>query len=387
MRTLTSTAGLAILAMLATPAKAQDAYVIGLTGALTGPSASTTAPPIEGLRLCIDRLNAAGGINGKPIKLLIRDDQADPQKAAANVRQLLTQDDAILLIDSSLSSTYAAVIAEAKKADAPLVFVGAVCPRQVYPPADSGQFCTSAFASNLDSSAALSFIKDTAKDRVRIGLAGMTIPISRAEVDFAEGQASSLGMMVVDKEIIPPATTDYTPFATKLKAANPNWVYAWAPWITQLRTYEALRGLRWQGGFVTWAHQEAEDELKQRKDPQLYVIGANALFQDGLPVQKEIATAVAQAKSEYPANQMTEGWIGGLVIDAALKQAGSPVTPATLTAAMENLKVDVKGLRGGPIEWTKDNHYRLRQSYRIYKWDAAKGQIVLAKDWFGYEVN
>ena len=46
-----------------------------------------------------------------------------------------------------------------------------------------------------------------------------------------------------------------------------------------------------------------------------------------------------------------------------------------------------KRLRGGPIEWTKDNHYRLRQSYRIYKWDAAKDQIVLAKDWFGYQVN
>ena len=247
MRILTSAAGLAVVAMLATPAKAQDAYVIGLTGALTGPSASTTAPPVEGLRIYIDRINAAGGINGKPVKLRILDDQADPQKAAANARQLVGQENAVLLIDSSLSSTYAPVIAEAKRADVPLMFVGAVCPKEVYPPAESGQFCTSAFASNLDSSAALSFIKNTATDRVRIGLAGMTIPISRAEVDFAEGQASTLGMTVVDKEIIPPATTDYTPFATKLKAAKPNWVYAWAPWVTQLRTYEALRGLGWQG--------------------------------------------------------------------------------------------------------------------------------------------
>ena len=84
---------------------------------------------------------------------------------------------------------------------------------------------------------------------------------------------------------------------------------------------------------------------------------------------------------------MTEGWIGGLVVEAALKQAGSPVTAVALTTALEKLKVDVKGLRGGPIEWTKDNYYRLRQSYRIYKWDAGKGQIVLAKDWFGYQVN
>ena len=138
MRILTSAAGLAVVAMLATPAKAQDAYVIGLTGALTGPSASTTAPPVEGLRIYIDRINAAGGINGKPVKLRILDDQADPQKAAANARQLVGQENAVLLIDSSLSSTYAPVIAEAKRADVPLMFVGAVCPKEVYPPAEFG---------------------------------------------------------------------------------------------------------------------------------------------------------------------------------------------------------------------------------------------------------
>ena len=35
-------------AAVALPARAQDAYVIGVTGALTGPSAGTNAPPIEG---------------------------------------------------------------------------------------------------------------------------------------------------------------------------------------------------------------------------------------------------------------------------------------------------------------------------------------------------
>ena len=33
---------------------------------------------------------------------------------------------------------------------------------------------------------------------------------------------------------------------------------------------------------------------------------------------------------------------------------------------MSDLKVDTKGLRGGPIEWTKDNHFRTRQYYRVY---------------------
>jgi hypothetical protein len=42
----------------------------------------------------------------------------------------------------------------------------------------------------------------------------MAIPLSRGEMDFAESQAPALGMVAVDKEVIPPPTADYMPFAT-----------------------------------------------------------------------------------------------------------------------------------------------------------------------------
>jgi len=71
-------------------AHAQDTYAIGVSGALTGPPASINAPPIEGLRLYVDRLNSLGGINGKRVRLSILDDQAEPSKAAANAKRLLT---------------------------------------------------------------------------------------------------------------------------------------------------------------------------------------------------------------------------------------------------------------------------------------------------------
>src|SRR6266404_4965620 len=119
------------------PAGAQDAYLIGVTVAMTGPAAGTNGPPIEGLRLYVDRLNAAGGINGKKIQLVVLDDQAEPSKAAANAKRLLTQDHVSLLILSSLSSTYAPVIAESKRANVPLMLMCAVCPKEVYPPAEA----------------------------------------------------------------------------------------------------------------------------------------------------------------------------------------------------------------------------------------------------------
>jgi len=375
------------LAGAAGPALAQDAYVIGLTGALTGPPSSTYAPAVEGLRLYIDRVNAAGGVNGKQVRLVIQDDSAEPSKAAANAKKLITQDNAVLLINATLSTTYAPVTAEARRAGVPLVFASGVCPKEVYPPADPLQFCTTAYAATYDSRATLGFVKEAAKEPVRLGLAAMAIPLSRAEMDFAESQAPALGMAVVDKEVIPPPTPDYMPFATKLKDANTNWVFSWAPWVTQVRTLEALRRLGWNGSYIAWSHLEAESELARLKDPSFYVVGANALFQDARPIHHEIDEAAKKANAGYPGNQMAEGWIAGMVIEAALRNAGWPTDAAKVRAALETVKVDTKGLRGGPIEWTKDNHFRTRQYYRVYRWDSGKSAIVLAKDWMPYEVK
>jgi branched-chain amino acid transport system substrate-binding protein len=380
--------GVLLAAAMALPAAAQDAYVIGVSAALTGPSASTNAPPIEGLRIYVDRLNAAGGVNGKKIQLILQDDQGEPSKAAANAKKLLTQDNVKLLILSSLSSTFAPVIAETRRANVPLMLMGAVCPKEVYPPnADALQFCTTAYAGGYDSRATLNFVKETAKEPVRLGLAAMAIPLSRGEIDYAEEHSKTVGMTPVDKEVIPPPTADYTPFATKLKDANPNWVFSWAPWVTQVKTFEALRRLGWQGDYIAWAHIEAEAELARVKDGRFFVIGANSLFQDKLPIHQEIIDEAKKASVRYPAEQLTEGWIGGLVLEAVLKGAGWPADAAKIRTAMESVKVDTKGLRGGPIEWSKDNHFRTKQYYRVYRWDPAKSAIVQAKDWVAYDVK
>ena len=369
---------------IALPAAAQDAYTIGLTGALTGPPASTYAPAVDALRIYIDRVNAAGGVNGHKINLILEDDGAQPSKAAANAKKLISQDNVMLLLVASLSSTYAPAIAESKNANVPLLFA-AVCPQSVYPPAEPLQFCTTGFASHYDSQATLDFVKSTAKGPVKMGFSAMAIPLSRGEIDYAEELSKKVGMTPVDKEVIPPATADYTPFATKLKDADPNWVFSWAPWVTQVRTLEALRKLDWQGDYIAWGHLEAESELKRLNDSKFYTINSNAMFQDGLPIQKQIEEAAKAAKSKYPADTMAEGWIAGMVIEAALKSAGWPGSPEKLQAAMENLNVDLKGLRGGPIVWTKDNHFRTHLYYRVYHWDGSK--IARVQDWKAYEVK
>jgi ABC-type branched-subunit amino acid transport system substrate-binding protein len=368
-------------------ASAQDAYVIGVSAAMTGPVAPNYAPVVEAMKAYLDHVNSRGGINGKQVRVIVLDDQAQPSRAATNAKQLLAQDRVIMLLNSSLSSTYAPMISESKRANVPLYYAGAVCPKETYPPADPLQFCSTAFGANLDSQAALAFIKNNSKDSVRLGLAAMAIPIARAEIDYAEGLSKTLGMTPVEKQISPPPAPDYTPFATKLKDANPTWVWSWSPWVSQVRVFEALRRLGWNGRYVTWAHLNAEEELARIRDGEFYVIGTNAFMEDNLPIHAEIRAVAARARLEHPVSYLTEGFVAGLVVEQVLRNTPWPPTPQKVLGAMNKVKVDMKGLRGGPLEWTPDNHFRTRQYYRVWRWDPQGNRIVRAQDWQAIEVK
>ncbi len=378
-----------VIACFVQPAssQAQESYKIGVTAAMTGPAAATQAPVIDMLRIYVDRLNAAGGIGGHKIDLLIEDDQAEPSKAAANAGKLIKQENVILLIESSLSSTYGPVIAEAKRADVPLWFAGAVCPKETHPPKpDPVLFCSTGFDFSYDIPVAIEAIKEMAKGPVKIGMIGMPIPISRIGIDNAEKQSAKLGMTTVDKEFIQPTAADYTPFATKLKEGDPNWAFAYAPWPTEVKTFEALRRLGWTGSYMTYGHIQSEDDLARVKDGDFHVFSANAFFQDNLPVHKEIREAAQKGNYSYPATYATEGWITGRALEQVLKAAGWPATPEKVRKAMDTLNLDTQGLRGGPLVWTADNHFRTKQYYRFYRYDPDKQAVVRERDWTTVDV-
>ncbi|MEZ5650711.1 MAG: ABC transporter substrate-binding protein [Burkholderiaceae bacterium] len=362
--------------------------VVGVTAALTGPIAATYAPVVEAMRAYVDHVNARSGVDRRQIRLVVLDDSGQASKAAANAKRLVTQENVALMVNSSLSSTYEPMLAATERGRVPVWFAGSVCPKETFPPKPAPlQFCSTAFGAAYDSQMALSFIKKAAEGPVKLGFSAMAIPVSRNEVSYAAEEAAKMGMATTEQQIIPPPTADYTPFATKLKDDGANWVYSWAPWVTQIRTLESLRKLGWDGDLIAYAHINAEDELNRVKDGRFYVFGANALFQDDLPVQAELRAITERANLRYPVTLLTEGFIGGMVLDAIAGKVGGQPSRESVTAAMNDLEVDVKGLRGAPIRWTADNHFRTSQSYRVYRFDPAKGAIERVQDWTEFKVR
>ncbi len=83
---------------LAAPAiAANEPIKIGYLPALTGPSSSTGIGINRGTELAVNEINAAGGINGRKIELIVRDTQSDPTKAVNAVAELAQRQKASII--------------------------------------------------------------------------------------------------------------------------------------------------------------------------------------------------------------------------------------------------------------------------------------------------
>ena len=63
--------------------------LVGFAGPMTGPRAWSGQQFQRGAELAVADLNAAGGILGQPLKLIVGDDASDPQQAVAVANKLM----------------------------------------------------------------------------------------------------------------------------------------------------------------------------------------------------------------------------------------------------------------------------------------------------------
>jgi ABC-type branched-subunit amino acid transport system substrate-binding protein len=375
----------ALLAVTATVTPALAQYRIGMSAAITGPASSTYAPTYEAYKAYFKRVNDAGGINGQKVEIAYEDDRGEPQRAAANAKKLA--EGSVLMVNASTSATYKPFMTESETEKLPLLFGGGVCPREAFPPASPLIFCSTSFGSKWDSRFALGFIKEQAAGKkVKVGFAAQDIPLSRIELEFAEQLAKEMGLEAIPVVVVPGNTPDFTPFAQKLKDAGADWVLSWALWHVEVGVFEALSRIGWQGSYLLYGHQQTQDELARLKAGNLYAFGGNTLFMENLPIHTEIANLV-KGQTTHPAHYMAEGWVSAMVLEAALKKCGWPCPKDKLATAMAGVSVDTRGLRGGPIEWTADNHYRKSTYYKVYRWDAAKSGIAPVGGWTRLEIK
>ncbi len=112
----------AILAVL--PAQAQT-LKFGLVAAMSGQSAKSGEAIFRGLSVAIDEINAGGGLLGKKVELVVRDDESNPAKGAVAARELVQREKVVALIGGLDTPVSLAIVPFANSSKVPFMGVWA----------------------------------------------------------------------------------------------------------------------------------------------------------------------------------------------------------------------------------------------------------------------
>src|SRR5437660_10111226 len=96
-KTMKSIAITTVALIAATPALAQQGVspteiVIGTAQDLSGPIVNFSKAAVNGMRMRVDEVNAAGGVNGRKLRLVVEDHGYDPKKAVLAAQKMVQQD-------------------------------------------------------------------------------------------------------------------------------------------------------------------------------------------------------------------------------------------------------------------------------------------------------
>ena len=224
------------------------AIVIGLQGPMTGEYAAEGLGYRNAVTMLVDQTNAAGGINGRKVQLVIEDDKGDAQESALVADRLVAQN--VMAVIGAWNSG-ATEPASATYNRAGILHITPASTATRLTTKGYQNFFRICFLDDRQGLFAATFITQ------QLGL--KKVAIVHDNSGFALGLAESTkrylepqGASIVFYDAINPAATDFGATLTKLKATNPEVVYftGYFPEGALLLKQAAAMGLKvqWIGG-------------------------------------------------------------------------------------------------------------------------------------------
>jgi branched-chain amino acid transport system substrate-binding protein len=209
------------------PAKKQEPIKIGALFALSGPAAAIGMPTKLVAEMVVAKINKEGGINGRPLELVIGDTESDAAKAATIAKKFIYQDKVAAIIGPTRTDSGMAVKKIVEEAGMPTFMTVGGDP-VIMGGEKLGSF-KYVFKSPQRSSIAVkklySYLKS--KDIKTVGLLTATDGFGKDGLKWLEKLAPEYGLEIVAKESFGPQDTDMTAQLTKIKNAKPQAIITW----------------------------------------------------------------------------------------------------------------------------------------------------------------
>jgi len=211
-----------VLLLLAAPVMA-DTIKVGAILAVTGPASFLGAPESKTLEMLVDEVNAAGGVAGNKIELIIKDSGANPEKAISFAKQLIEEEKVFAIIGPSTSGETMKIkgIMEEGKT----ILLSCAAAEVIVNPVAKYVFKTP----QKDSFAVRWIFGDMKKKGIKkIGLVSGNTGFGKAGMAQLKSAAPEFGLEVVIAEVYDKKATDLTAVVTKLKGAGVEAVVNWS---------------------------------------------------------------------------------------------------------------------------------------------------------------
>jgi branched-chain amino acid transport system substrate-binding protein len=213
------TAGLASLSSMA---MAQETIKIGVIEPLTGSVAYNGLASLNGAKLAVERRNAAGGVLGRKIELVVEDGQCRPANSVNAAEKLIQRDKVVALQGAFCSSATAAVMPVAEKYKVPLLT--GVSSKADLTEKGLQYFFRSAETDRLMSKTFSKILAEKLQLK-SVAYIGVNDDWGRGGVEDFSKDLEGLGVKTVMKEYFDHGATDFYTLLTKLRASKADGVF------------------------------------------------------------------------------------------------------------------------------------------------------------------
>jgi len=373
----------AALMSLALTSQAADPIKIGVSGPYTGGSAPMGVSMRDGVKLAVAEINAAGGVLGRQIQLVERDDEAKNERGVQIAQELINKEKVVAtvgFINTGVALASQRFYQEAKIPVINNVATGTVITKQFEKEKDNYIFRTSA-ADKIQAK----MIADEAVDKQKF----TKVAILADSTNYGQLGREDLEKVLADKKVTPVAVEKYNIkdvdmtaqlLKSKQGGAQAVLTYGIGPELAQIAN--GMEKLNWQGPIIgSWPLSMGNFIDNSGKNgngarmPQTFIQDGNT------PKRKAFIEAYQKA---YKVDRMpsavsaAQGYDSILLLAAAIKQAGT-TDGDKVRAALENLNTKVEGVvTTYDKPFTHDDHEAIKAGM-VVMGEVKNGRVILGK--------
>jgi ABC-type branched-subunit amino acid transport system substrate-binding protein len=335
------------------PGVGEREVLLGQFAALSGPAAQLGLRLQAGMKAWFQHVNAAGGVAGRAIRLVARDDGYEPERALAAAKGLIQEDRVFALVGSVGTPTTLAAVPAINEAGIPLVgmFTGAQALRE---PFNRNLFHVR--ASYFDETERIvQHLTTLGVKKIGVfyqndsygqaGLTGVRNALQRRQME-------PVGLGTVERNSV-----DVSKALDSLLKAQPEAIVQISAYKSSAAFIKAARAKGYGGQFFNLSFVGSKALADELGDAGAGVVVSQVVpfpFQPAMPVVRDYqAHMVAAGDKEFDFSSM-EGYLIARVVTEGLKRAGKNLTRESFVAGLESMReVDIGGFK---VSFTPQNH-------------------------------